>query len=71
MAEQYVRPPLLAAEPKSARSARWRYRLLAGLFLVLLTVLFVVIFMKVSGVTSEDPGLGVGLGRVTVTPAKS
>ena len=67
MAEQYVRPPLLAAEPVSARAARWRFRVLAGVLLALLTVAFVVIFLKVSGVTAEDPGLGVGLGRPAVT----
>lgn len=63
MAEQYVRPPLLAAEAMSTRLARWRFRVLAGLLLALLTTAFVLIFLKVSGVTAEDPGLGVGLGR--------
>ena len=67
MAEQYVHPPLVAAEPLSARAARWRFRLLAGVLLALLTVAFVVIFLKVSGVTAEDPGLGIGLGAPTPT----
>lgn len=67
MPEQYVRPPLLAAEPMSARAARWRFRVLAGVLLALLTVVFVVIFLKVSGVTAEDPGLGVGLGTPALT----
>jgi hypothetical protein len=50
--------------------ARWRFRLVAMLLLALLTLVFVVIFLKVSGVTAEDPGLGVGLGRVTGTAAE-
>jgi hypothetical protein len=68
--EQYVRPPLLATEPVSPAVARWRFRLVAMLLLALLTLVFVVIFLKVSGVTAEDPGLGVGLGRVTGTAAE-
>lgn len=67
MSEHYVRPPLLAAEAMSTRVARWRFRVLAGLLLALLTIAFVLIFLKVSGVTAEDPGLGVGLGRPPAT----
>ena len=69
MTEQYVRPPLVATEPLSPSVARWRFRLVAMLLLALLTLVFVVIFLKVSGVTAEDPGLGVGLGRITGTAA--
>lgn len=69
MTEQYVRPPLVAIEPVSPAVARWRFRAVAFVLLALLTLVFVVIFLKVSGVTAEDPGLGVGLGPVMGTAA--
>ncbi len=67
MAERYVRPPLLAVEPKSPQLALWRFRLLAGLLLALLTIAFVLIFVRVSGIGAEDPGFGIGLGRPATT----
>jgi hypothetical protein len=57
--EQYVRPPLVAREPRSTRAAVWRVRVL-GVVLAVLTLLFLIwLMLKVSGVTNgEDPGLG-------------
>lgn len=58
--EQYVRPPLVAAEPPSRRLAAWRYRVVAVLVLLLALVLLVWVFLRFSGVTNgEDPGLDV------------
>lgn len=56
--EDYVRPPLVAAEPPSATAARWRYRVVAGLLLLLALAVLVWVFLRFSGVTGgEDPGL--------------
>lgn len=69
MAESYVRPPLVPTEPRSAAAARWRFRLLAVLLLVLLAALVVLAFVRFSGVASEDPGFTGGL-RLPVGAAR-
>ena len=56
--EQYVRPPLLATEAASAIVAVWRFRIIALLLLLGLTLGVVLLFLHFSGVTAEDPGLG-------------
>ncbi len=61
MPEQYVRPPLVAAEAPSTSRARLRFRVLGIILLAVLTATVVLIFLKVSNVTSEDPGLPFGL----------
>lgn len=61
MAESYVRPPLVAAEVRSATVARWRFRAVAALLLVVLAGLVVLAFLRFSGVASEDPGFTGGL----------
>ena len=56
--EQYVRPPLVAAEPPSAFVRRWRYRLVVGLLMLVAVLALVWVFLRYSGVTGgEDPGL--------------
>ena len=57
--EQYVRPPLVARERRSAQAAVWRVRLV-GIALAVITLLLLLwLMLKVSGVTNgEDPGLG-------------
>jgi hypothetical protein len=57
--EQYVRPPLVAREPRSSQAAVWRVRLL-GIAIAIGTLLLLLwLMLKVSGVTNgEDPGLG-------------
>ena len=56
--EDYVRPPLVAAEPPSPRAQRWRYRLAVGLLMGLAVVLLAWVFLRYSGITGgEDPGL--------------
>ena len=56
--EQYVRPPVVATEPGSPTVALWRFRIVALLLLVGLTLVVVMLFLHFSGVTAEDPGLG-------------
>ena len=58
MAEDYIRPPLVAREPASRLLALWRFRLLAFALLAVLTYLVVLIFLRFSGVNAEDPGIG-------------
>lgn len=60
--EQWTHPPVVAQEAPSATVARWRFRVLATLLLVALAVGVLLLFLTFSGVTAEDPGLGVGLG---------
>ena len=56
--EQYVRPPLVAAEAPSPTLARWRYRLVATVLLLLTLAALLWLFLHFSGVTGgEDPGL--------------
>jgi hypothetical protein len=57
--ETWVRPPVVAAEPRSTRAAVWRYRAVSFVLLVLLAVLTAWLFLKFSNVTGgEDPGIG-------------
>lgn len=57
--EQYVRPPLVAREPRSPQAAVWRVRLI-GITLAVAAFLFLLwLMLTVSTVTNgEDPGLG-------------
>ena len=62
--EQWVRPPVVAAEPRSARAALWRYRVVSGLLLLLVAVAVVWLFLRFSNVTGgEDPGIGLSRAR--------
>jgi len=56
--EQYVHPPLVAAEPPSVALQRWRYRLVAGALILVAVLALAWVFLRYSGVTGgEDPGL--------------
>ena len=58
MAEDYVRPPLVAVEPPSPRAARWRFRVVVGLaFLLVLGGLAVLLFTVILANTEGNPGL--------------
>ncbi len=59
--ERWVSPPLVAREAPSASAARWRFRAFTGVLMAIVGVLVFLMFLKVAGVTSEDPGFGVGL----------
>jgi hypothetical protein len=37
-AERYVRPPIVASEPRSRRAGRWRFRLVVGLVLLIRSI---------------------------------
>lgn len=41
MAEDYVRPPVVALEPPDPRAAIWRFRIALGAVLLLLVVIIV------------------------------
>jgi hypothetical protein len=59
MAEDYVRPPLLGAEPRSKTAAVWRFRI--AWLIVLLAIaagLFFLIRHLVSGPGEGSPGVG-------------
>ena len=61
MAERYVRPPVVAREAKNPAIARWRFRVVSGLLLAVFAIAALVMLLKLSGATDEDPGFGVGL----------
>lgn len=69
--EPYVRPPLIAAEPRSAVVALWRYRLGAGIVLLVVLLALVWLFLRFSGVTNgEDPGFGAALQSTSLSVAQ-
>ena len=58
MAEDYVRPPLVAFEPASPQAARWRFRLVVGLvFLLVLGGLTVLLFTVLLANNEGNPGI--------------
>ena len=58
MAEDYVRPPLLAHEPRSPRPARWRFRVVFLIVLAGLVVGVVFLIRALVGGTGEgSPGV--------------
>lgn len=57
MAERYVRPPVVAAEPPPAWVAVWRFRLIALLVLGVLVLMGVLLFRELTGATAQDPGV--------------
>lgn len=69
VAEHYVRPPLVPREPPSRALAAWRYRVVATLLLVGLTIAVIVLFLHFSDITAEDPGLGMRPGVLQVAAA--
>ena len=66
MAERWVHPPVVAREAVPAWVGVWRFRVVALLLLLVLVLGTAVLFLHVSGLTSEDPGLGGAL-----SPARS
>ena len=63
MAEDYVRPPILAVEPPSRRAAVWRFRLVLGL--ILLALAAGIVFAVRAITSSNDNGGAVGLPAIT------
>jgi hypothetical protein len=65
MAEDYVRPPLVGAEPRSKTAAVWRFRLVLLLLLAAVAVgLFFLIRHLVSGPGEGSPGVGLHAASV-------
>ena len=67
--ESWVRPPVVATEPRSKKAALWRYRVVSLLLLLIVAISVVWLFLKFSNVTGgEDPGIGLKApATVTVT----
>ena len=65
--EDYVRPPIVAQEHGSTTRATWRFRLGGLVVLALVVYVLVKLFLRFSGIGTEDPGLSGGLGPM-VTP---
>ncbi|MDQ1705292.1 MAG: hypothetical protein QOF18_1658 [Frankiaceae bacterium] len=58
MAEDYVRPPLLAEEPRSPHAPRWGFRLFFGLVLLAMIVgVFFLIRWLAAGTGEGSPGV--------------
>ena len=70
MAEDYVRPPLIAREAPNDAFARWRFRIVAFILLFLLAVVVAYGMIKALGIGQEDPGFG-GSARHTITVPKA
>lgn len=69
MAEHYVRPPIVAYEPVSPRVARWRFRIVVGVFFaVVLGALAFLLFNVLLSNNEGNPGLNPqGLPAAVVT----
>ncbi|MDQ1696560.1 MAG: hypothetical protein QOJ03_1913 [Frankiaceae bacterium] len=56
--EDYVRPPLIAAEPRSPRPGRWWFRIVFGLVLLALVAALVLLVRWLTGGNGEgSPGV--------------
>jgi len=59
--EAYIRPPIVAAEPRSDRAAAWRFWAVFGLFLVALLVGVYFLYLALTGPSGEgNPGIPQG-----------
>jgi hypothetical protein len=73
VAEDYVRPPLVAHEPPSPAAARWRFRVVVGLLFAVIvagiaTLLFTVILANNEGNPGLNPqGLAAHPARTTTS----
>ena len=69
MAEDYVRPPILAIEPPSRRAAVWRVRIVLGLILLALAAGIVLLIRAITA--SNDNGGAVGAPLTAVTTSQA
>jgi hypothetical protein len=59
--EAYIRPPLVALEPRSDRAAAWRFRVAFGFVLLALVVGVFFLYRALTGPTGEgNPGIPQG-----------
>jgi hypothetical protein len=64
--DDYVRPPLVAAEPRSRRAAIWRFRLAILVLVLAVATGLVLLLLHLTGGGEGSPGvLGHGHGIVT------
>ena len=70
MAEDYVRPPIIGAEPPSRRAAAWRFRLVMTLVVAILAAGIILVIRAIT--TSDDNGGAVGarVPAVTAPPGR-
>jgi hypothetical protein len=63
--ERYIRPPLVALEPRSDRAAIWRFRIVFGLVLVALAVGVFLLYLVLTGGSGEgSPGINQGAAGI-------
>lgn len=60
MAEDYVRPPLVAEEPGSDRLAAWRFRLVLFVLLAVVVAGIVLAYFALTGGGETNPGFTPG-----------
>ena len=66
--ESYVRPPLVAVEPRSDRAAAWRFRIVFGLILAAILVGVFFLYRALTGNPGEgNPGFTQGAGAARTT----
>jgi hypothetical protein len=63
VAEDYVRPPILAVEPPSRRAAAWRFRAVMALIVLILAAGVVLAIRAITG--GGEGGATVGLPALT------
>jgi hypothetical protein len=56
-AEDYIRPPLVALEPPSRRAARWRFRAVMAVLVIILALVAVLVVRLLTGGGEGSPGL--------------
>ena len=57
MAEDYVRPPIVAAEAPSRRAAIWRFRIYVIIAVAAFVVGFILIFLAITGSNNDNGGV--------------
>jgi hypothetical protein len=56
--EDYIRPPLIAAEAPSRRAARWRFRIVMAVLVLMVAAAAVIIVRTLTGGGEGSPGFG-------------
>lgn len=68
MGEHYIRPPLVAAEPRSDQAAAWRFWIVFALLIAAALVGVFFLYRFVTGGSGEgSPGFNQGAGRPAIS----
>ena len=70
MAEDYVRPPILAAEPPSRRAATWRFRAVMALIVLILAAGVVLVIRAMTASNDNGGTIGARVPALTAPPAR-